>query len=92
MIVYYYSRGYISDLTLAKSLQNSSKFQAIQIVESGERLERPDDCPDEIYQVMMDCWQYNPALRPTFTKLVDVFSRHPDYVNISQLALESDEV
>ncbi|KAI8438748.1 hypothetical protein MSG28_011153 [Choristoneura fumiferana] len=65
--------------------------QAIQIVESGQRLERPEDCPDEIYQVMLDCWAYNPDLRPTFQQLGDVFSRHPDYVNISQLALDNDE-
>lgn len=67
-------------------------FQAIQVVESGKRLERPEDCPDEIYQVMLDCWAYNPDARPTFSRLVDVFSQHPDYVNISQLALDNDDV
>ncbi|XP_049874741.1 tyrosine-protein kinase Shark [Pectinophora gossypiella] len=67
-------------------------IEAIQIVESGKRLERPEDCPDEIYQVMLDCWAYNPDNRPTFSKLVDVFSQHPDYVNISQLALDVDEI
>ncbi|CAH2989231.1 unnamed protein product [Chilo suppressalis] len=67
-------------------------IEAIQIVENGQRLERPENCPDEIYQVMLDCWAYNPDARPTFSNLVDVFSRHPDYVNISQLALENDEV
>ncbi|XP_047985430.1 tyrosine-protein kinase Shark [Leguminivora glycinivorella] len=66
--------------------------EAIQIVESGGRLERPEECPDEIYQVMLDCWEYNPDRRPTFGLLVDVFSQHPDYVNISQLALDSDDV
>ncbi|CAH2050675.1 unnamed protein product, partial [Iphiclides podalirius] len=66
--------------------------EAIQIVESGQRLERPENCPDEIYQVMLDCWAYSPDLRPTFSKLVDVFSQHPDYVNISQMALENDDV
>lgn len=67
-------------------------IEAIQIVESGKRLERPEDCPDEIYQVMLDCWAYNPDARPTFRQLVDVFSQHPAYVNISQLALENDDV
>ncbi|XP_013134682.1 PREDICTED: tyrosine-protein kinase shark [Papilio polytes] len=67
-------------------------IEAIQVVESGQRLERPEDCPDEIYQVMLDCWAYSPDLRPSFSKLVDVFSHHPDYVNISQLALDSDDM
>ncbi|KAG6450497.1 tyrosine-protein kinase Shark isoform X2 [Manduca sexta] len=67
-------------------------MEAIKLVESGKRLERPEDCPDEIYKVMLDCWEYIPDLRPTFGQLVDVFSQHPDYVNISQLALDSDDV
>ncbi|XP_072941522.1 tyrosine-protein kinase Shark isoform X2 [Epargyreus clarus] len=66
-------------------------IEAIQMVESDKRLERPEDCPDEIYQVMLDCWAYSPDLRPSFSKLVEVFSQHPDYVNISQLALDNDE-
>ncbi|CAK1540188.1 unnamed protein product [Leptosia nina] len=64
--------------------------EVIQLVESGERLSRPENCPDEIYQVMLDCWAYTPDHRPTFSKLVDVFSHHPDYVNISQIALDDD--
>ncbi|XP_047528841.1 tyrosine-protein kinase Shark isoform X2 [Vanessa atalanta] len=67
-------------------------IEAIQIVESGQRLERPEDCPDEIYQVMLDCWAYSPDLRPTFSKLVDVFSQNPDYVNIGQIAVDNEEL
>ncbi|VVC93323.1 unnamed protein product [Leptidea sinapis] len=63
-------------------------YGVIQLVESGERLPRPDNCPDEIYQVMLDCWAYTPDTRPSFGKLLDVFSHHPDYVNISQLAID----
>ncbi|XP_026497829.2 tyrosine-protein kinase Shark isoform X2 [Vanessa tameamea] len=67
-------------------------IEAIQIVESGQRLERPEDCPDEIYQVMLDCWAYSPDLRPTFSKLVDVFSQNPDYVNIGQIVVDNEEL
>ncbi|XP_041975466.1 tyrosine-protein kinase Shark [Aricia agestis] len=66
-------------------------IEAIQLIENGERLKRPDNCPDEIYQVMLDCWTYSADLRPTFAKLVDVFSQHPDYVNISQIAVDNDD-
>ncbi|GBP11044.1 Tyrosine-protein kinase HTK16 [Eumeta japonica] len=65
--------------------------EAIQLVEEGKRLERPLNCPDEIYQVMMDCWAYTPSARPTFNRLVEVFSQHPDYVNISQIALDTED-
>ncbi|CAH0727482.1 unnamed protein product, partial [Brenthis ino] len=66
-------------------------IEAIQIVESGQRLERPEDCPDEIYQLMLDCWDYSPNQRPSFSELVDFFSQHPDYVNISQLAVDTED-
>ncbi|XP_046960107.1 tyrosine-protein kinase Shark isoform X2 [Vanessa cardui] len=67
-------------------------IEAIQVVESGQRLERPEDCPDEIYQVMLDCWAYSPDLRPSFSKLVDIFAQNPDYVNIGQIAVDNDEL
>ncbi|XP_015775536.1 PREDICTED: angiopoietin-1 receptor-like isoform X4 [Acropora digitifera] len=37
----------------------------------GYRLEKPNGCSDEMYQVMMDCWHSNPSLRPTFDQLVE---------------------
>lgn len=41
---------------------------------------------------MLDCWDYSPNQRPSFGKLVDFFSQHPDYVNISQLAVDNEDV
>lgn len=60
-------------------------------MENGERLDRPEDCPEEIYKVMRDCWAYDPINRPTFSQLVDIFSSHPEYMNISQLVLKKNE-
>lgn len=37
----------------------------------GYRLEKPNGCSDEMYQVMMDCWHSNPSRRPTFDQLVE---------------------
>ncbi|XP_067025150.1 angiopoietin-1 receptor-like [Acropora muricata] len=37
----------------------------------GYRLEKPNGCSDEMYQVMTDCWHSNPTLRPTFDHLVE---------------------
>ncbi|XP_056632203.1 vascular endothelial growth factor receptor 1-like isoform X1 [Diorhabda sublineata] len=37
----------------------------------GYRLESPDYCPKEIYQIMTECWSVKPALRPSFTKLTE---------------------
>ncbi len=35
----------------------------------GVRLPRPENCPHDIYDVMLSCWQHSPAQRPTATAL-----------------------
>lgn len=40
----------------------------------GERLTKPDLCPSEIYQLMLQCWAHKPADRPTFLALKDFLS------------------
>ena len=54
------------------------------ILEGGERLQRPELSPEEIFlQVMVQCWNEDPSQRPSFEvisqtilKLVDVDRRH----------------
>ncbi|XP_075439524.1 activated CDC42 kinase 1-like [Ascaphus truei] len=36
----------------------------------GDRLERPDDCPQALYSVMMKCWAQRPEQRPNFSSLI----------------------
>nr|KAJ3419815.1 Leucine-rich repeat serine/threonine-protein kinase 2 [Polyrhizophydium stewartii] len=36
----------------------------------GERPKRPDGTPDALWSVIEDCWQHNPASRPTFRQVV----------------------
>ncbi|XP_029310776.1 non-receptor tyrosine-protein kinase TNK1 [Cottoperca gobio] len=40
-----------------------------RVEQEGERLEKPPDCPQELYVVMRKCWACNPADRPNFAKL-----------------------
>lgn len=40
-----------------------------RVERDGERLERPPDCPQELYSVMRKCWACSPADRPTFSQL-----------------------
>lgn len=42
-----------------------------KIDQEGERLKRPEACPTDIYQLMLQCWAHKPADRPTFLALQD---------------------
>uniref|UniRef100_A0A3B3XFB7 Activated CDC42 kinase 1 n=1 Tax=Poecilia mexicana TaxID=48701 RepID=A0A3B3XFB7_9TELE len=40
-----------------------------KIDKEGERLPKPEDCPQDIYNVMLQCWAQKPGDRPTFVAL-----------------------
>ena len=41
-----------------------------RVEREGERLEKPPDCPQELYAVMRRCWACYPADRPSFAQLI----------------------
>ncbi|XP_061922171.1 non-receptor tyrosine-protein kinase TNK1 [Entelurus aequoreus] len=41
-----------------------------RVEREGERLEKPPDCPLEMYGIMRRCWQCNPSDRPNFDQLI----------------------
>ncbi|XP_015265874.1 PREDICTED: tyrosine-protein kinase Fes/Fps [Gekko japonicus] len=47
-----------------------SNQQARESVEKGKRMSAPDQCPAEVYQLMLRCWEHNPSDRPTFRTLL----------------------
>ena len=34
-------------------------------------MEKPEGCPNRLYQLMNTCWQYSPRQRPTFLDIID---------------------
>ncbi|XP_043106261.1 tyrosine-protein kinase SYK isoform X2 [Puntigrus tetrazona] len=56
--------------------------EVIQMIESGERMSAPVDCPAEMYDLMRKCWTYKPDERPGFS-VVEPRLRHY-YYDISQ--------
>lgn len=38
-------------------------------LKQGYRMEKPDNCSDQLYQVMLKCWEELPDKRPTFSNL-----------------------
>jgi len=39
------------------------------LLDSGYRMECPDTCPPNVYELMRRCWQWEPALRPSFDQI-----------------------
>ncbi|XP_071843070.1 uncharacterized protein [Apostichopus japonicus] len=40
-----------------------------RFLQDGKRMTKPDHCSNEIYSLMMQCWQTDPRKRPTFEDL-----------------------
>ena len=43
--------------------------QVAAAVTSGTRLDQPGSCPDAIFAILVRCWAFKPANRPTFQQL-----------------------
>ncbi|XP_069473605.1 activated CDC42 kinase 1 isoform X3 [Ambystoma mexicanum] len=71
-----------------------------KIDKEGERLPRPEDCPQDIYNVMLQCWAHKPEDRPTFLALRDfLIEAQPtdmralqDFDEPDKLHIEMDDV
>ncbi|XP_068196149.1 tyrosine-protein kinase Lyn isoform X2 [Antennarius striatus] len=43
-----------------------TKGEVMSSLQRGYRMPRPDNCPTELYEMMMSCWRNMPEDRPTF--------------------------
>ena len=41
--------------------------RVMEMIERGYRMECPDGCPQQVYNLMKDCWELDPKKRPTFS-------------------------
>ncbi|XP_036317971.1 tyrosine-protein kinase hopscotch-like [Rhagoletis pomonella] len=64
-----FSGGDMPNLVPNRELSQDEFLQRLQL---GERLRKPDLCPQIVYdKLMLPCWQADPKARPTFTALLD---------------------
>lgn len=57
----------------------------MKIDREGERLERPDDCPQAVYSIIKKCWAHRPEHRPNFNSLISLLQEaRPLDVKVSQ--------
>ena len=57
------------------------------LLQAGYRMDKPSNCSDELYSVMLKCWRDDPLQRPSFRELVTLFegflSQGVDYLDLS---------
>nr|KAJ3417961.1 hypothetical protein HK105_000548 [Polyrhizophydium stewartii] len=51
--------------------------EALVKIKSGERPFRPHGLPEALWQIIEDCWQQDPAARPSFSQVVERLEKLP---------------
>lgn len=65
----------------------------IKSIEKGYRLPAPMDCPEALYQLMLDCWQKQRTHRPSFASVVttlDNLARQPQTLLTTRNSPDND--
>ncbi|KAM6986059.1 tyrosine-protein kinase ABL1 isoform 2-T2 [Aplochiton taeniatus] len=60
--------------------------QVYEMLEKDYRMDRPEGCPEKVYQLMRACWKWNPSERPSFAET------HQAFETMFQESSISDEV
>ncbi|XP_035411274.1 tyrosine-protein kinase ABL1 isoform X2 [Cygnus atratus] len=60
--------------------------QVYELLEKDYRMERPEGCPEKVYELMRACWQWSPSDRPSFAEI------HQAFETMFQESSISDEV
>ncbi len=52
--------------------------QVYELLESGYRMQCPEGCPDAIYELMKQCWEWDVQDRPSFKEISDLMNSMSD--------------
>lgn len=79
--------------------------EVMRRIKEGYRLDRPEHCKRELYNIMYYCWDKDPACRPSFTELVNLtegllldetdyieLDRFPDHSYYNVLSLSGEKL
>ena len=57
--------------TLYKEIDSNKEDvqELLKYLKQGKRLECPENCPESVYKLMLDCWAYQPECRPNASEV-----------------------
>ncbi|VVC26261.1 Hypothetical protein CINCED_3A024692 [Cinara cedri] len=69
----------------AQPYRGESDKNVILYISSGGIMEKPDNCPDILYDCMKLCWRFKASERPTFAEIVKMFlpCARPEFAKLS---------
>ncbi|XP_063697549.1 fibroblast growth factor receptor [Culicoides brevitarsis] len=61
--------------------------EILSFLSSGKRLERPENCTEQLYDLMLQCWSANPNDRPDFRGILSQLDpqKQPIYIDFNEL-------
>ena len=62
---------------LVYNLQAGTLKDMLTHIKKEGRLESPENCPPEVYEIMKTCWYERPEERPTFKELLEELKALP---------------
>ena len=67
-----------------------SGVEVVKYIELGKRLPKPEKAEFEVFNIMQNCWEKDPKLRPQFSELFNFFVESPEYANLKELLKTQD--
>jgi hypothetical protein len=60
--------------SIATRKLNVYVIQVVKMIEAGDRLKGPKNCPPKVYAIMLECWSMEADGRPSFVQLLTKFT------------------
>ncbi|XP_053673296.1 vascular endothelial growth factor receptor 1 [Anopheles nili] len=63
-----------------------SNHELFAFLQEGKRLERPENCTTEVYELMLQCWREDPNERPSFKQISKHMQPHKKiYIDFNEI-------
>ncbi|XP_046545337.1 putative molluscan insulin-related peptide(s) receptor [Haliotis rubra] len=78
----------------AQPYQGLSNEEVLKYVSDGRYMEKPDGCPEKIYDLMCQCWRYRYKKRPTFKEIIELLvpDLDPNFKDVSYFFSDENKV